>query len=177
MRKKGERVRFFAFQDVTIFFVAGFWTSIKHRKKRRERAFFLHFNTSQFFFRWAAFRTAQRMCYKVLHYYTFCEILKKYWCNNGITPLVTATVMCHSSPETLLVWVTRSGSAKCSGSTLCQHWPFFDGGHKDLELNRGRLQILLWKSLTQDSAAKRPSSIRKDQWKAFSIIVCCLLLM
>ena len=31
--------------------------------------------------------------------------------------------------------VTRSGSEKCSGSTLCEHWPFFDGGHEDLDLN------------------------------------------
>ena len=36
-------------------------------------------------------------------YYTFCEILKKYRCNNGIMPLFTATVTCHSSPEMLLV--------------------------------------------------------------------------
>ena len=32
----------------------------------------------------------------IVDYYTFCKILKKHQCNNGITPLVTAMVACHS---------------------------------------------------------------------------------
>ena len=32
-------------------------------------------------------------CKNMYHYYTFfCKILEKYWCNNGITFLVTVTI-------------------------------------------------------------------------------------
>ena len=43
-----------------------------------------------------------------MHYHTFCKNLKIYQCNDGITPLITATATRHSSPEKSLVPFSHS---------------------------------------------------------------------